>query len=96
MANRIAEAINRTRANPKLGNIPESELDITFREHFAYQNTQAQAHAAGRLTTAEAQVVYRALGEIHGGNGGWSAGTDVATKVVVTRLMGELLGVGVA
>jgi hypothetical protein len=70
----------------------DATLAVTFEEHFAFQNAQARAHVTGLLTTDEAQVVYVALGEVGDpGNGGWAAGTDLATKVVVTQLMGELL-----
>lgn len=71
----------------------EASLAVTFEEHFAYQNAQARAHALGRITTAEAQTVYVALGEVGSDeNGGWAAGTDLATKVVVTNLMLQLVG----
>lgn len=71
----------------------EATLAVTFQEHFAYQNAQARAHATGVLTTEEAQVVYVALGEVGDpANGGWAADTDLATKVVVTNLMGQLIG----
>ena len=62
-------------------------------EHAQYQNQQARAHATGRLTTEEAQVLYIALGEVgNPSNGGWATGTDLATKLVVTMVIGELLG----
>ena len=71
----------------------DTEMAVAFDEHFAYQNAQARAHAAGRLTTEEAQIVYHALGEVGSEeNGGWAAGTDTPTKVSVTVLMGQILG----
>jgi len=70
----------------------DKELAVDFEEHFKYQQLQAEFHAAGRLTPDAAQIVYVALGEIgDSDNGGWAAGTDLATKVIVTQLMGELL-----
>jgi hypothetical protein len=67
-------------------------LAVSFDEHFKFQQLQSQAHAMQNLTTDEAQIVYIALGEVGSpGNGGWAAGTSLATKVVVTQLMGELL-----
>ena len=90
--NRITIAIERVRANPNLDKLA-GKMAITFEEHFAYQNAQAQAHASEKLTTEEAHIVYRALGEVHNANNeGWGEGTDLATKVVVTHLMGEILG----
>lgn len=69
----------------------DSEMDVTFEEHFAYQQEQARAHASGILETDEALIVYAALGEVGDPeNGGWSEGTDTPTKIVVTLLMGEL------
>ena len=70
----------------------EKNLDINHFERVAYQNAQARSHAMGKLTTDEAMVVYRAIGEVGSSkNGGWSKGTDYALKVTVTKLMGELL-----
>src|SRR3954451_14547242 len=70
----------------------DATMAVEFDEHFAYQEQQARAHASGKLTTDEAQVVYIARGEVGSvANGGWAAGTDTPTKVAVTMLMGELL-----
>jgi hypothetical protein len=108
--NRIAERIARYRDNlsrrvrmdngqPLPANLDltafERTLDNTPFEHVAYQNAQARAHATGTLTTAEAQTVYIALGEAPSASG-WAAGTDLATKLVVTELMAELVGRSVA
>lgn len=93
MRNRIAEAIKRLRSHPNLHKL-EGTQGIDFQEHFAYQNAQAHAHASGKLTMEEAQVAYIALGEVWSeSNEGWAKGTDLATKVTVTRLVAELLGV---
>lgn len=70
----------------------DAEMAVEAFEHFAYQEQQARAHVSGKLTADEAMIVYRALGEVgSASNGGWAAGTDLATKVSVTLLMGELV-----
>jgi hypothetical protein len=75
----------------------DKTLDITFQEHFQFQQTQAQFHAGGVLTPEAAQIVYAALGEsLSSSNGGWSKGVDTATKFVVTQLMSELLRLSIA
>lgn len=95
--NRIGKAIDATRAKlEELNAVARDELDaamaVDFEEHFAYQELQARSHLEGTLTTDEATIVYVALGEVGSpSNGGWASGTDLATKVVVTRLMAELL-----
>jgi hypothetical protein len=95
--NRIAKAVENARTSlAKLEADKVAKLDanmaVEFDEHFAFQQQQARAHALGRLTTEEAQVIYIALGEVGSSdNGGWAAGTDTATKVAVTLVMGELL-----
>ncbi len=71
----------------------DRELALTFEEHFAYQNAQARAHASGLITPDEARTIYRALGEVGSEtNGGWARGTDLALKVTVTTVMGQLIG----
>jgi hypothetical protein len=71
----------------------DAKLAVTFEEHYAFQNAQASAHASGVITTDEAQTIYRALGEVGSeANGGWAKGTDLALKVTVTTLMGQLIG----
>ena len=96
--NRMANAITRARAKiadlePEQVTRLEATTAIDFEEHAAYQNAQALAHASGKIRTVEAQVIYLALGECGSAdNGGWAAGTDIATKVVVTQAVGELIG----
>jgi hypothetical protein len=95
--NRVSAAIAKVRIKyDALDSEAQTALDanmaVEFDEHFAFQQAQAHAHAAGKLTTDEAQIVYRALGEVGSpDNGGWAARTDAPTKVAVTLLMGELL-----
>jgi hypothetical protein len=95
--NRLTRAIREARA--KLNQLDDAArakvdagMDVSASEHFDYQQAQAIAHASGKLTTDEAQVIYAALGEYrHDGNGGWTPGTDTATKYVCTKAIGELL-----
>ena len=93
--NRLQEAIDRLEANhdqTKLEGLA-AKLPLTFQEHFAYQEAQAHAFAGGILTEGEAMIAYRALGEVYNaGNGGWATHSP-ATKIVVTKLIGELAGI---
>jgi hypothetical protein len=90
----IAEAQARIDAlgdDPKVAKLDET-LAVTFDEHFRFQQMQAEAHVSGILETDAALLIYAALGEVGSSkNGGWAAGTNLATKVVITQLMGELL-----
>lgn len=96
-SNRVSRAIDNLRAKtPTIDADALAKLDsamaIDSGEHFAFQEAQAHAHASGVLTTDEALIVYNALGEVGSdANGGWAAGTDLETKVVVTKLVGDLL-----
>lgn len=94
--NRLTAAIAAVQAQlderPTVHAHLNAELAITFDEHFRFQQLQSQAHALGNLSTDEAQLVYLNLGiAFTPDNGGWHATTDLATKVVITQLMGELL-----
>jgi len=98
--NRIVRAINDIQG--RLDNISltkqqelEEAMDIDFDEHYAMQEAQAFAHAQGKINAEEAQVIYAALGETYdpGTNGGWCAGTNLATKVAVTQVSKELLAI---
>lgn len=68
----------------------ERGLDNSLSEHFAYQNAQSRAFAAGKLSLYEAQVIYIALGEAPGASG-WAADTDLATKLIVTEALAEIV-----
>ncbi len=94
--NRVSRAIEAARVKVSAlddgGAALDEAMAVGFEEHFQYQTEQARAHADGLLTTDEARILYVALGEVGSPeNGGWAAGTDTATKVVVTRLMLEIL-----
>lgn len=95
--NRVQAAIDRTREKIKTVDAQaltdlDKALAVDFDDHFQYQEIQAQAHAEEKLTTEEAQIIYIALGEVgSASNGGWATGADLATKSVVTTLMGHLL-----
>ena len=74
----------------------EATLAVDFKDHFDYQQLQANAFAMGKISLRDAQICYIALGEVwNESNGGFSKGTDLATKAIVTQLMGELLNVKV-
>jgi hypothetical protein len=90
--NRIAVALAVVES--RLSSIAEDKkaslakaMTLTFEEHFAYQNAQAHAHASGKLSLDEAQMIYTALGE----GGGWPEDTSLAMKITITQLMSELL-----
>jgi hypothetical protein len=96
--NRITAAIEKLRVrydalDPEAQARLDEEMAVDFAEHHAFQNAQARAHAGGKLTSEEAQIIYVALGEVGSAeNGGWAAGTDAPTKCAVTLVMGELIG----
>lgn len=101
-SNRVSVAIADIRA--RIAELPAekvSDLDtamaVDASEHFAFQTAQSRAFAAGNLAADEAQLIYASLGETCGSeNGGWTVGTDTATKVVVTKVVGELIGARMA
>lgn len=71
----------------------DKSMDIEPFEHFAFQEEQARAHAMQKITPEEAMIIYNALGEVcSSSNGGWTKDTNLATKVTVTKIMGELIG----
>src|SRR3990167_7153834 len=98
--NRVEDAVTGLRA--KMAHDPDfaekvrsldGNMAIDFAEHTVYQTAQSRAFAAGTLSLDEAQTVYVALGELHSSfNGGWARDVDTATKIVVTRLIAELVG----
>src|SRR5208282_5157917 len=79
--NRIELAVSRvaeklaTLTEEKRASLQKS-VAITFPEHFAFQQAQATAHAGGKLTLDEAQIVYLALGPSYEGD--WPEGTTLA------------------
>lgn len=103
--NRIAKAIENLREQIATGLKPDgtpmgdlekldASLAIDIGELFAFQEAKSRAQVMGVLTVDEAMTIYAALGGEFGGvdsNGGWDSSADLATKVVVTQLMGELI-----
>lgn len=92
MANRIESAIIRMREilATKPADVIQrltATCDITINELVKYQELQSQAAASGVLSTDEAMIVYRGLGK----SGQWPKRTDLASKLVITQLMLELL-----
>jgi hypothetical protein len=76
---------------PSLANMDEVTA-ITASEHFSFQQCQSRAAAMGKLNTDEALTICAALGEHHNpDNGGWSSGVTLATKVIITQAMSQLL-----
>jgi hypothetical protein len=70
---------------------------ITASEHFSFQQCQSRAAAMGKINTDEALTIYNALGEWHNDdNGGWQDTVNLATKVIITQAMSELLNTVVA
>lgn len=102
-ANRIEAAAARLReriaqgvkpdGSPITADLSELERDqnLTHIEWFAYQNAQARAHATGKLSTAEAQTIYSALGGEGMSATGWADHVDLALKVTITQVIGELM-----
>jgi hypothetical protein len=68
----------------------ERNLDLTFEEHYEFQQTQVWAYVTGLINVDEAQTIYAALGEVPAADG-WADTTDLASKLVITVLMGEIL-----
>lgn len=96
--NRLATSIDRVQAridetlDEDAADKLEGEMAIDFEQHFKFQELQAAAHASGKITTDEAQIVYKALGEVMSSeNGGWQPGVKLAKKVSITMFMMELL-----
>ena len=95
--NRVATMIDRMRPRVAALDVEaakklDEDMAVDFSDHFAYQEAQARAHVEGLLSPEEATIVYSSLGEIMSDeNGGWTKGTDTATKVTVTKLIGELI-----
>lgn len=101
--NRILAAAERMRAaiqsgqkldgsGPITGDLTALEQDqnLSHMEWFAFQNAQAAAHASGKLTTDEAMTIYTALGgEVMPVNG-WSSGVDLALKLTIYSVCGQL------
>jgi hypothetical protein len=104
MENRIADCITRygeridaqgeTGLTGKPVDHLHEDLAISMAEFVAYQNAQTRAHVEGRITTEEASTLYMALGgETY--HGDWPKRTPLATKIVVTQVMHELISMEV-
>ena len=104
MANRIVAAIAAREAKLRdkfadgigLNGEPIDDLhetlEISWQDFVGFQGAQARAHVSGRITSDEAATIYAVLGgEVY--RDGWPDGTSLATKLVITQVMGELIGV---
>lgn len=92
--NRIANAIAKMEATIAENDVPQEKLDklntdlnLTFEEHFAYQNAQAAAHAGGKLSLEESQFIYQALG----GSSGHFNKQPLVVKIVVHQTVRQLM-----
>lgn len=95
MANRVKDMIERYQA--KIDKVDTDKLEklnkdlaTSWKDLVEYQSLQASAHAAGKITTEEAKVVYEALGGENPTEEKWNK-LPLATKVTITQLMNELL-----
>ena len=67
-------------------------MALSFSDHVGYQEAQVRAHASGRITMAEAQTVYLALGNgMSSKNGGWQEHVTLPLKLAITQVVGELI-----
>ena len=95
--NRIAYFVEMAEKNLQSVSSAEAKaldktLDISFQEHYTFQNQQSAAFAGGKLSEEEAKTIYSSLGQVHTiTNGGWAKGTSLAMKGIVTKVICELL-----
>ena len=72
----------------------DAALDLSSLDRAGYKVAISNAVIRRHLTADEAQTALDAIGPSGTSrNGGWPMGVDYATKVAVTKLVGELLGV---
>lgn len=95
--NRVALAITAMRErvaalSPETAGELERSTALSPAERIVYLDTQANAHATGSISLEEANMLYEALHFGGTTNNGWNHGTDLATKIVVTQVIGELIG----
>ena len=65
-------------------------MRLTHRDFVDYQYVQAQGHALGIISPAEAQTIYLALGgEVY--HPDWSSGTSIGAKTAITQFISEIL-----
>jgi hypothetical protein len=76
---------------PSLANM-DATMALTVKDHADFQSHQSRAAAMGKINTDEALTIYAALGEYHNtDNGGWQDGVTLATKVIITQVVSDLL-----
>lgn len=63
-------------------------LNIDFRDYVLYQQTQSQAHAAGKLATETAQFIYESLGRSHEDFNKQSLGVKYAVTIAIRNILG--------
>lgn len=95
--NRLEARIATLQARIDSGTIPgdkltdlESSLATDTMDLVEYQNLQSQAHAAGKITFDEAQLLYKLLGGQAPSAQHWDK-LSIAERVAITQMMSELL-----
>ena len=95
MASRLLDAIQR--ANAKAATLPKAQLDklnrglkTPWKDLVQFQNLQAQAHAMGKISTEEAQVLYRIYGGESPSPEKWDRLT-IGERVVGTKAAEEMI-----
>jgi hypothetical protein len=83
---KLQETIERT-LSPERREELSRKLDLGFEEWYAWQNAQALAHAAGRLTVDAAIFIHTCLG----GSPSVFNGQSLAVKVLLTKLMAGIM-----
>ena len=68
----------------------EKSLPTDWQDLVEYQNLQALAHASGKLSFEEANLIYNTLGRENPTEAKWDK-LSVATRVAITQVMAELL-----
>lgn len=91
-SNRILDAINKIEVqlsgkDEDTKSALNKQLNCDFNEWYSFQDTQAIAHASGKINLNEANLLYRILGSScdHFNE------QPLAEKIVVTKVMQELL-----
>jgi hypothetical protein len=97
MTNRITEMIAKKQARiysgmatPEQLRKLETSMRTPTKDLIEYQSLQAQAHAMNKITSEEAQTVYKLLGGENPTEEKWNK-LSLPEKVAITQLMSEIL-----
>jgi len=95
--NRLQERISSIQARIDGGDIPQEKLDeleknlsTSTSDLIEYQNVQALAHASGKISFEEADMVFNLLGRNAPSQEKWDR-LSMAERVALTQMMAELL-----